>query len=573
MPAMAAVPGSSLRVLAVLAGLVLLALGALHLSRRSSPDTSRLLVPAERQPRELDGITVRLRGAAPFVLSRAETGPRLVPPGLGADPASFEALRAALAGSIALRRFAAGSASEVRARYGLAEPRAVLSWPGGPELRIGDATPDGGAYVQLGEDREVAVVDASAVEPLLAPAERYRSGALFLRPILGASRIELPRLGLVRGGDGWLVIGGEDRGQRADAAAVRALLSRLDGLRAPRFVAPLSSYGERLLELPSAAPPLRVLVDGRELLRGGWPCPGGGPGVWLHREDGEDLCMDGVSELLSVPSGALLQTRLARLEPGALRRVVREHGPACVAADAHAQSPREELVRDGGWRLASPTAVPLDRGAASSLIDALGSLRVRRWPTLEESASLLSRLAAPALRLQVEGQGGSQLIEIGCLADEGCVARADGAERLAILDGETCAALFAPLHARSLLALDEARLTEVCVVRAKGSGERCLSRSDAPVRAALRALTEAQSVEYGVAAGSPIAVVRVRHAPAPAGVPTEDAAGEVAPLVQEIRLYTSPADRGLSAVRVGRELTYRLSAESGRALGPLMDTP
>lgn len=570
---MAVVRDSSFWVLAVLAGLVLLALGALHMSRRSSPGASRLLVPAERQPREADGITVRLRGEPPFVLRRAESGPRLSPSGLGADPASFEALRAAFAGATVLRRIAGTSASETRGRYGLAEPRAVLSWPGGPELRIGDPTADGGAYVQLGEEREVRVADAGAIEPLLVPAERYRSTALFLRPILGASRIELPRLGLLRGGDGWQLTDGRDRGQRADASAVRALLSRLDGLRAARFVAPLSSYRERPIELPRTEPPLRVRVDGRELLRGGWACPSGGPGVWLHREDGEDLCMDGANEQLSASPDALLPARLARLDAGALRRVVREHGPACAAVDVRAQTPREELVREGGWRLATP-AVPLDRSATSALIDALGSLRVERWPTADEASSLSPRLDAPALRLRTEGQGGSQLIEIGCPTEEGCAARADGTGRLAILGRETCSALFAPLPARSLLALDEARLVEVCVTRGKSSGERCLPRADAlPVRDALRALTGAQSVEHGAVEGSPLVVVRVRHAPPPAGVPAEDAAGEIAPLAQEIRLYTQAAERGLSAVRVGRALTYRLSAESARALAPLIGGP
>lgn len=571
---MSAVPGSSRRVLAVLSGLVLIVLAALQLSRRASPGASRQLVPAERQPREQDGITVRLRGAAPFFLLRAESGPRLVPPGIGADPASFEALRAALAGATVLRRIAVTSAGEALARYGLAEPRAVLSWPGGPELRIGETTPDGGSYVQLGEEREVRVVDAEAVEPLLAPAERYRSTALFLRPILGASRVELPRLGLLRAGDGWQLGEGEDRGHRADAAAVRALLSRLDGQRAARFVAPLASYRDRPLELPAAAPSLRVLVDGRELLRGGWPCPSGGPGVWLRREDGEDLCLDGARELLSVPSGALLPERLARLSPGSLRRVVREHGSPCAPSAARAQVPREELVRDGGWRLAAPSAVPVERGAAGALIDALAALRVLRWPTADEAASLRPGLVSPALRLRAEGQGGSQLIEIGCPIEEGCAARADGAERLAILDKETCEALLAPLPARALLALDEARLAEVCVARAGASGERCLPRPDAPpVRDALRALTEARSVEYGVMEGAPLAVVRVRHAPPPAGVAADDAAGEVAPLGQEIRLYARAAERGLVAVRVGRPLLYRLSAESGRALAPWIGAP
>ena len=73
---------------------------------------------------------------------------------------------------------------------------------------------------------------------------------------------------------------------------------------------------------PSTPPPLTVVLDGIEALRGGWPCPeevvplsgpsprdgkvGSGQLLWLQRSDGEALCVE-ASEALQ------LRTRAAEL--------------------------------------------------------------------------------------------------------------------------------------------------------------------------------------------------------------------------------------------------------------------
>jgi hypothetical protein len=529
----------------------------------------------EDEVRALARITVQLRGAPPFTVTRpgpgTEQGPTLTPPGVGADAAAVGALLAALQAKV-LRRLPLSAGTE--ARYGLASPRLELGWPSGPGLQLGDATADGAVYARRTSAPEILVVDATAVEPLLAPADRYRSRALFRTPLRDAGHIELPTLALSHKREGWSVSEPAGRpaqssSHRADEGAVRALLERLDGLLASRLVEPR-------LALPETPPPLVVRVDGIVRLQGGWPCPGDAAARWLHRDDGEDLCAsdaDGLA-LLSPPETSLLPARLGRFPAGAITRVVRERVVGCESAAA----PQEELQREAGWRLAQPAGLPLDRAAADRLVAALASLQVERWPPPAERSWASLR---PQLRLTIETRDGTQQLGLELsgregspcgapdepLSDAGCFVRSDGELRIAALTAETCAALAAPLLSRSLLGLDEARLLAAKRIGADRA-EAALPVDSPVVRAALRGLTTAARVQYGLPQAAPRATVRIEHGPPP----TELVSDEVAPQVQEIRVYgsASAGAEPLRAVRVGRALTYTLSPEASRTVAALL---
>ncbi|MFO0576678.1 MAG: DUF4340 domain-containing protein [Polyangia bacterium] len=534
---------------------------------------SRQLVD-EAEVRRLVRITVRPRGAPPFTVTRpaagaapgAEPGPTLTPPGVGADAAAVGALFSALQAEV-LRRVPLPAGTE--ARYGLAAPRLELHWPDGAGLQLGDATADGGVYARRRGAPELLVVDAAAVAPLFAPAERYRSRSLFRTPLRDAGEVALPTLTLSRKREGWLVREpgpGAGREQRTEAGAVRALLERLDALQAASRVEPRRA-------LPVTPPPLTVRVDGRVRLQGGWPCPQDAAARWLHRDDGEDLCVradDGLL-LLSPTVASLLPARLGRFPAAAISRVVREPVPGCTATPP----PREELQREAGWRLVQPAATPLERAAAERLVAALSSLVVERWLSPTERAAVPLQ---PQLRLRIEARGDTQRLELdfpaplcprGGASPEprtaGCLARSDEEPGVAVLTDAICAALAGPLPSRSLLALDEARLLAVEHRGGRGAGgsEVALPLGAPAVRAALRGLTEAARVEYGLPPGTPRAILRIEHGPPPTAI----ASDEVAPREQEIRLY---GPEPLRAVRSDRPLTYTLSPAASRAVAELL---
>ena len=312
------------------------------------------LIPAGSlpDPRLLDEVAIELAGSTPvqFSLQRRRDGQRagfyLTPPGNRADDAEVESLFSALLSAVAERRLSppavrpASAGAEGRApapgdfyaTYGVGDEqcRVRVRFGAGHSLCFGADSPSGSVYVRVDRAPAILVVERTLFELLARPPERYRSERLVLAPLASAHAIELGALHLIHDGDLWRVQAADGSWALAEPALVEALVQRLGtwpvsswataqpevpALRpVPKevgFPRPLAATGsgpsisrERESDRDAArtathghspgAAPLRLTVDGEEVLRGGWRCPrDAAPAAQLFvRSDGAAVCAE-----------------------------------------------------------------------------------------------------------------------------------------------------------------------------------------------------------------------------------------------------------------------------------------
>lgn len=277
--------------------------------------------------RNLQTVTIEATGTWVLALERRTEA---TPPGFffaatprRADDEAAETLVSTLLSAVADRVVKGGGSSPER--YGVHDAgcRVRVRLLRGLVLCFGAQAPDGGVYVRRGHEPDLLVVAAEVFEVIARPPERYRATRLFLANLATVKRIQLGELTMVRERGLWEseVPGNQPSDERGllQTEQVEALLQRLQAMTARGWVSRLSAPPRTP---PSTPPPLTVVLDGIEALRGGWPCPeevvplsgpsprdgkvGLGQLLWLQRSDGEALCVE-ASEAL------LLRTRAAEL--------------------------------------------------------------------------------------------------------------------------------------------------------------------------------------------------------------------------------------------------------------------
>lgn len=251
-----------------------------------------------------------------FTLQRRRDGQRagfyLIPSGSPADEAEVESLFSALLSAVAERRLGSTAepkqATPVRGADGstpdaaMGSCRVRVRFGAGHWLCFGAESASGSVYVRSDFSPDTLVVDRGIFELLARPPARYRARSMVAVPLPAIQRLALGTLHLFRDGDLWRVQGPDAAWTVADPALVAELLQRLGAWKVSAWPAGPP---------PESPPPLRLTLDGVELLRGGWPgppdCP---PATRLFvRAAGEPVCAEDPASLRLLPEAAALRAQ------------------------------------------------------------------------------------------------------------------------------------------------------------------------------------------------------------------------------------------------------------------------
>ena len=247
--------------------------------------------------RLLDEVTIELGGPvrSQFALQRRRdgrhTGFYVTPPGWRAEDAEVESLLSALLSAVAERRLSPDAASgHDYTAYGVGEEqcRVRVRFGAGHSLCFGADSPSGSVYVRADRAPTILVVERALFELLARPPTHYRSSRLVLLPLTNAHKIDLGTLHLFHDGDLWRVQKADGSWVLAEPTGVEELVQRLARWPVSADIPAEQQPGN----LPTSDPPLRLTIDGEEVLRGGWPCPWAAAPTMQRfvRSDGAVVC-------------------------------------------------------------------------------------------------------------------------------------------------------------------------------------------------------------------------------------------------------------------------------------------
>lgn len=304
------------------------------------------------------------------------------------------------------------------ADYGLAHPKLTLSFtsgggdaplaPGqmasGPTtvVRIGDSTKVGDrVYVLSPDGRRIHVVGRSLVDALTVPLDQLRADTLLTIPVFEARALSVQtsgaRVRIRRDGSQWLF--DTIVNARASKTEMDLMINALDGLRAKSFPATPPAT------LPSAAPSLRVTIDGNnrsETLLLGEPvqgaaaaaaeatAPRGRTEYYAQLMNGNNtrspvftvMVGNAMLEHLSKAQDFLRERRILAFDPAAVTAITLSAPSRPTVAlqrlDPNSAQSAWQVVRRGDGNAAAQT-LPADAAAVRGLIDELALLSANQF--------------------------------------------------------------------------------------------------------------------------------------------------------------------------------------------------
>ena len=290
-------------------------------------------------------------------------------------------------------------------------------------LIVGGETPSKtGVYVRNESDNSVAVVPASAVEPLKARPVSFRT-----RDILMVDSSYITRIEIVRGGEARVVEKAELDWRmlspvegKAEFPAVESILADLSALRGRRVVASADQAAEYGLgdaamrvtitvtpPAPPAAEDATPVVPSPQIhvlriVRHG--------GLVYGMKEGAAIICEIDAKVLNDLEAELLNTDVLAVDPSLVRS---------IRYDGHQEFAFE--WKDDAWKLVGEATFPTDRAKITALLDTLRDLRATKYIRYSGASPADFGLDQPAITITATDEAAREhkLMISGRIAAEG----------------------------------------------------------------------------------------------------------------------------------------------------------